>query len=71
MILTPQQCTFFESFGYLILPGLMTDDMDWIIEEHRKVFEQKGVAHDIYALSLIIPMSSGCSARCWATTSIT
>ena len=43
MTLTPQQCTFFESFGYLILPGLLTDDIDWIIREHQKVFALIGV----------------------------
>ena len=64
MILTPQQCTFFESFGYLILPGLMTDDIDWIIEEHRKVFEQKGVAHDGSKRSMIVPFSDQSERLC-------
>ena len=57
MMLTPQQCTFFESFGYLMLPGLMTDDIDWIIEEHGKVFEQQGVVHDGSKRSMIVPFS--------------
>ena len=39
MALTPQQCEFFDSFGYLVLPGLLADDVDWMVEEHRKVFE--------------------------------
>ena len=55
MTLTPQQCAFFEAFGYLILPGLMSDDIDWIIEEHGKVFEQQGVVHDGSKRSMIVP----------------
>ena len=55
MTLTPQQCTFFESFGYLILPGLLTDDIEWIIQEHQKVFEQKGIVHDGTKRSFIVP----------------
>ena len=64
MTLTPQQCTFFESFGYLILPGLMTDDVAWIIEEHRKVFEQKGVNHDGSKRSMIVPFSDRSERLC-------
>jgi hypothetical protein len=55
MTLTPQQCTFFESFGYLILPGLLTDDIEWIIQEHQKVFEQNGIVHDGTKRSFIVP----------------
>ena len=39
MALTSQQCEFFHSFGYLVLPGLLADDVDWMAEEHGKVFE--------------------------------
>ena len=46
MALTPQQYAFFESFGYLVLPGLLTDDIDWMAEEHRAIFERKGMVHD-------------------------
>jgi ectoine hydroxylase-related dioxygenase (phytanoyl-CoA dioxygenase family) len=55
MALTSQQCTFFETFGYLYLPDLMTEDIDWLIEEHRKVFEKKGIVHDGTKRSQIVP----------------
>lgn len=46
MQLTPQQKRFFADFGYLFLPGLMTDDIDWIIDEFEAVFRDNGVVHD-------------------------
>ena len=33
MQLNEQQRRFFETFGYLVLPGLVTDDIDWITHE--------------------------------------
>ncbi|MCZ6678601.1 MAG: phytanoyl-CoA dioxygenase family protein [Candidatus Poribacteria bacterium] len=55
MALTPQQYAFFESFGYLVLPGLLTDDIDWMTEEHRAIFERKGMVHDGTKRSQIVP----------------
>jgi len=52
---SPQQRNFFESLGYLILPGLLADDIDWITDEHQKVFEKKGVVHDGTKRSFIVP----------------
>jgi hypothetical protein len=46
MQLTPQQKRFFSDFGYLFLPGLMADDIDWIIDEFEAVFRDNGVVHD-------------------------
>ncbi len=54
-MLSPQQRTFFESLGYLVLPGLLADEIDWITEEHQKVFEKKGVVHDGTKRSFIVP----------------
>ncbi len=54
-MLSPQQRTFFESLGYLVLPGLLADEIDWITEEHQKVFEKKGVAHDGTKRSFMVP----------------
>jgi hypothetical protein len=53
--LTPQQQRFFETFGYLHLPGLLADDIDWIIEEFEAVFPQRGVVHDFTRRSCIVP----------------
>lgn len=64
MSLTPQQCAFFESFGYIVLPGLMTEDIPWIIEEHRKVFENKGIIHDGSRRSQIVPFSDQSERLC-------
>ena len=55
MALTSQQCEFFHSFGYLVLPGLLADDVDWMAEEHGKVFEKNGVVHDGTKRSFIVP----------------
>ncbi|MBI1928774.1 phytanoyl-CoA dioxygenase family protein [Candidatus Poribacteria bacterium] len=55
MALTPQQCTFFESFGYLVLPGLLTAEIGWIAEEHRFIFEKKGILHDGTKRSMFVP----------------
>ena len=46
MALTSAQCEFFKLFGYLYLPNLLTEDIDWMTEEHGAGFEQKGMVHD-------------------------
>jgi len=38
--LSPQQLRFFETFGYLSLPGLMTDISDSLIDRFDKLFAQ-------------------------------
>ena len=53
--LTPQQVAFFETFGYIVLPGAVKDDIDWITEEFKKVFEDRGVVHDGTKRSCIVP----------------
>ena len=55
MALTPEQCAFFQTFGYIYLPGLLVDDIDWIADEHRLVFEDSGVEHDGSKRSMIVP----------------
>ena len=55
MALTSQQCTFFKTFGYLYLPDYLTEDIDWMAEEHRKIFEKKGIKHDGTKRSQIVP----------------
>ena len=46
MQLTPEQKDYFSDFGYLLLPGLMADDVGWIIDEFEAVFQDSGVVHD-------------------------
>lgn len=55
MALTPQQCAHFETFGFLHLPGLLRDDIDWIIEEHAKVFRDRGMVPDGTRRFIIVP----------------
>ena len=55
MALTSAQCTFFESFGYLYLPDLLTEDVDWMTQAHRAIFEEKGMVHDGTKRSQIVP----------------
>jgi hypothetical protein len=53
--LTQQQQRFFETFGYLVLPGLLADDIAWITEEFEAVFRDRGVVHDGTKRSCIVP----------------
>ena len=61
MILTEQQFKFFETFGFLYLPGLVGDSIDWIIEEFEGVFERRMedggdlVPHDGTQRTSIVP----------------
>jgi len=43
--LTPEQLSFFETFGYLQFPGLLADCIDRIIEEFEVVWETHGGGH--------------------------
>ena len=53
--LSEQQKRHFETFGYLVLPGLMADDIGWITEEFEAVFRDRGVVHDGTKRSCIVP----------------
>lgn len=53
--LTPQQVHFFDTFGYIVLPGLMADSIDWITEEFKAVFTDRGIVHDGSKRSCIVP----------------
>ena len=46
MALTEAQAAFFEAFGYLHLPGYMSDELDWICEEHAKLFVEFDIEPD-------------------------
>jgi ectoine hydroxylase-related dioxygenase (phytanoyl-CoA dioxygenase family) len=41
-VLTQQQVRFFETFGFLTLPGLFRDEVDQIIDAFEEVFSNEG-----------------------------
>ena len=55
MALTRQQVDFFNTFGYIVLPGAVKGEIDWITSEFTKVFEDRGVVHDGTKRSCIVP----------------
>ena len=55
MALTNQQVDFFNTFGYIVLPGAVKGDIDWITQEFAAVFEDRGVVHDGTKRSCIVP----------------
>ena len=44
--LTEQQLNFFNTFGYLVFPGLLADCADRIIKEFERVWEEYGGGHN-------------------------
>ncbi len=55
MELTLEQKQFFETFGFLSLPGLLKDDIAWITDEFEAVFHGRNVVHDGSKRSCIVP----------------
>ena len=55
MAITSQQKHFFETFGYLVLPGLLKEEIGWITEEFEAVFRDRCVVHDGTKRSVIVP----------------
>jgi hypothetical protein len=53
--LTTQQVDFFETFGYLVLPGLLSEDIDWITQEFEAVFTDRGLVHDHTQRTCVVP----------------
>jgi hypothetical protein len=53
--LTAQQKSFFQTFGYLVMPGLVKDDIDWITAEFEGVFSDRGIVHDSTKRTVIVP----------------
>ena len=45
MTLSEQQLTFFETFGYLVFPGLFADEADAISDEFERVWAEHGGGH--------------------------
>ncbi len=50
-----QQKRFFDTFGYLVLPGLVKDDISWIMDEFEAVFADRGVQHDATRRTTVVP----------------
>ena len=46
MALTEQQCAFFETFGFLVFPQMLTGDLPWIVQGFEEVFAARAEAHD-------------------------
>ena len=40
--MTEQQKRHFDTFGYLVLPGLLADDIGWITKEFEAVVAKEG-----------------------------
>ena len=55
MALTAEQRFFFDSFGYLVVPGLLADEIEWITSEFYAVFDARGGEHDGSIRSVIVP----------------
>lgn len=45
LTLTPQQLTFFQTFGYLAFPGLLKDRIQEITREFEAIFARRGGGH--------------------------
>jgi hypothetical protein len=50
-----QQRAFFETFGFLKLPGLVRDELPSILAEFEAVFPQLGIKHDGAKRTMIVP----------------
>lgn len=46
MALTEQQRAFFETFGFLVFRGMVTEDLPWIYEGFDQIFSQLPEKHD-------------------------
>jgi phytanoyl-CoA dioxygenase PhyH len=53
--LTAQSIEFFETFGYLVLPGLLAEDIGWITREFEAVFTDRGLVHDHSQRTCVVP----------------
>ena len=46
MALTEQQCAFFETFGFLVFPQMLADDLPLIVQGFEEVFAARAQPHD-------------------------
>lgn len=59
-----QQRSFFETFGFLKLPGLLTNDLSVITREFQEVFSQLGLRHDQTTRTSVVPFIDKRPALC-------
>ncbi len=62
--LTDAQKRFFDTFGFLHLPGLLADRIEWITGEYEAVWRDRGVVHDGVRRSCIVPFIDQRAAFC-------
>ncbi len=55
MSLTQGQRACFDTFGYVVIPGLLSDEIDWIAAEFHAVFDDRGIKHDGSKRSVVVP----------------
>lgn len=55
MGLTPEQMRFFDTFGYIVMPGMVRAGIDEIIAEFEAVFVDRNVQHDGTKRTCIVP----------------
>ena len=53
--LTDQQVEFFDTFGYLVMPGLLAYDIGWITSEFEAVFTDRNLIHDPTQRTCVVP----------------
>lgn len=53
--LTSQQVDFFDTFGYIVLPGLLANEIGWIIDEFTAVFTDRNLVHDPTQRTCVVP----------------
>ncbi|MGA7305961.1 MAG: phytanoyl-CoA dioxygenase family protein [Rhodothermales bacterium] len=59
-----QQRSFFETFGFLKLPGMLENDLSAITHEFEEVFAQQGLHHDGTTRTAVVPFIDTRPALC-------
>jgi len=62
--ITPQQLAQFDTFGFLKFPGLLREEISWIIAEFEAVFTDRGIVHDGTLRSCIVPFADSREKLC-------
>jgi hypothetical protein len=53
--LSDEQKKFFDTFGFLHLPGWLANEVDWIAREFEAVFEDRKAGHDGQTRTMVVP----------------
>lgn len=65
MALSAQQIYFFETFGFLMIPNLLSDDIGWITDEFTTIHNTaSGPKHDGTKRTCIVPFIDQSSKLC-------